>query len=78
MDAIEKFRETVTNAISVATAAGAEQGQLHRLLLEFIGVDPAAARDAAENLAGLIDGEDDDLAEQLVPAQAILRRIAGS
>lgn len=78
MDAIEKFREAVANATSVATTAGAEQVQLHRVLFEFVGVDPAIARDAAENLDQLIDGEEDDLAEQLVPARDILRQIASN
>ena len=78
MDAIEKFRETVTNAITAATAAGVEQGQLNKVLLRLAGFDPAAAREAAESVDGMIDREQDDLAEQLAPARDLLRRIAGN
>ena len=79
MDPIEQFRETVSAAITAATAAGAEQVQLHRVVFDLIGVDTAAARDAAEALDQLIDGNDeDDLGTQLVPARDLLRRIAGS
>jgi hypothetical protein len=48
------------------------------VLLELAGLDRATARDAAENLDQLIDGEQDDLAEQLAAARDILRQIAGS
>ena len=78
MNAIEQFRDAVTNAISVATAAGVEQGQLNEILLRLAGLDPATAREAAESLDSMIDGEDDDLAEQLAPARNLLRRAAGS
>lgn len=78
MDAIEQFRETVRAAVTTATVAGAEERQLHGVLLEFAGLDQAAARDAAERLDNLIDGEQDELAEQLAPALNILRQIAGS
>ena len=78
MAAVEQFRNAVTNAISVATAAGAEQGQLRQVLIRLAGLDPAAAREAAESLDGMIDGEEDDLAEQLAPARNILRQIAGN
>ena len=78
MDAIEKFRETVEAAFKTAAVAGVEQAQLHCVLFKLIGLDPTAARDAAENLDQLIDGEEDDLAEQLAPARDLLRRIPGS
>lgn len=78
MDAIEKFRETVQQAITAATAAGAEPGQVQQVLIRLAGLDRAAARDAAENLDQMIDGEQDDLAEQLAPARDLLRRAAGN
>lgn len=78
MSPIEQFRETATNAIITATAAGAEPGQLKEVLLRLAGLDPATVREAAESLDGMIDGEQDDLAEQLAPARDLLRRIAGS
>jgi hypothetical protein len=77
MQAIEQFRETVLAAIGTATSAGANQDQLHAVLLELGGLDRATARDAAESLDQLIDGEQDDLAEQLAPARDLLRRVAG-
>ena len=77
MGPIEQFQLTVTNAIAAANAAGAEPGQLQQVLLRLAGLDPAAAREAAEGLDQLIDGEDDDLAEQLAPARNILKQIAG-
>lgn len=77
MNPIEKFRDAVTNAISAATAAGAEPGQVRQVLFRLASLDTAAASDAAENLDGLIDGNDeDDLGTQLAPALNILRQIA--
>lgn len=77
LNAIEQFRVAVTNAISAATATGAESGQLNEVLLRLAGLDPATAREAAESLDSMIDGEEDDLAGQLTPARNILRQIAG-
>jgi hypothetical protein len=78
MSPVEKFRESVQHAITTASAAGARQDQLHAVLLDLAGLDRTTAREAAENLDQLIDGEQDDLAEQLAPARDILRQIAGS
>jgi hypothetical protein len=77
MSPIERFRETVRAAITTAAAAGAGQDQLHGVLLELAGLDRMAARDAAESLDQLIDGEDDELTEQLAPARELLRRVTG-
>lgn len=77
MNPREKFREAVEAAFKTATAAGAEPAQLQLVLLRFAGLDLDAAREAAESLDQLIDGEEDALAEQLAPARNILRQIAG-
>jgi len=78
MNTIEKFRDAVTNAIITATAAGAEERHLHAVLLDLAGLNRAAAHEAANDLDRLIDGEQDELAEQLAPARNILKRIAGN
>lgn len=78
MNTIEKFRDAVANAVTDATVAGAEPGQVQQVLFRLAGLDTAAARDAAENLDQLIDGEEDDLGNQLTPALNILRQIAGN
>lgn len=77
MNSIEKFREVVWAAITTAAAAGAEADQLHGVLLELASLDRAAARDTAEGLDGLIDGDEDDLGTQLALARELLRRVAG-
>lgn len=78
MNSLEQFRVMVANAISAATAANAELAQLHRILFEFINLDPATAGEAADNLDQLIDGDtEDDLGVQLAPARDLLRRVAG-
>jgi hypothetical protein len=75
MNPLEKFDSAVQQALAEAFAAGATKTLLDAVLMTIAGIDPEAARDAVAALDGLIDGEDDDLAEQLRPAREILRRL---